>query len=257
MSRASAAHELARSVGITALVTAAGLGLSACAPAEAAPRTVTVYAAASLTEAFADLERDFEAQHPGVDVVVVHGGSADLAAAIREGAPADVFAAANEQQMDAVAPERIKEPRIFATNTLTLIVEPGNPLGLSGMADLERRDVISVVCAAAVPCGEATARLAAVHDTTLSPSSEERSVTDVLGKVATGQADAGVVYATDVARSDGVEAVPLARASEAPSSYPIAPLRGGGAPALAIAFVDMATSPDGLATLASHGFGAP
>lgn len=233
------------------------MALAGCAPAEASPRTLTVYAAASLTEVFADLEAEFESTHPGIDVVMMHGGSADLAAAISAGAPADVFAAAGEQQLDAVAAEHASAPRLFATNTLIMVVEQGNPLGLAGLADLTREDVTSVVCAAQVPCGDATTRLAARSGVPLAPASEERSVTDVLGKVASGQADAGIVYTTDATRAQGVEAVALAGADQVRSRYPIAVLSTGTAPALAQEFVDLVVGRTGEATLAAHGFGAP
>ncbi len=257
MSRASAARKSSQAAALTMLAATACAGATACAPAEASELTLSVYAASSLAEAFADLERDFEAEHPGIDVVVVHGGSADLAASISEGAPADVFASAHERHMDETGDGQAGEPRTFATNTLTMIVERGNPLGLSTLADLEGPDVVSVVCAPRVPCGDATARLTALSNVSLSPSSEEGSVTDVLGKVASGQADAGIVYATDVARSDNVEEVPLPYALQVQNTYPIAPLRHGSAPGPAKDFIEMVTAPHGQAILASHGFGPP
>lgn len=235
----------------------AGTVLASCAPAEASPSTVTVYAAASLTGPFANLEREFENRHPGVDVVVVHGGSTDLAAAISAGAPADVFASADQVQMDTVAAQRIDAPIPFATNSLTLIVEHGNPLGLMSLADLEHPDVVTVICAPLVPCGTATSRLAGLEGVRLSPSSEERSVTDVLGKVASGQADAGVVYATDAARSTAIEAVPLPGTDRVTSTYQIAALNAGTAPALGRDFVALVTSAVGREIMADHGFGHP
>ncbi|MFW7415645.1 molybdate ABC transporter substrate-binding protein [Demequina sp. SO4-18] len=250
MRRASAAFT-------AALAAVAACGLPGCAPAEASPRTVTVFAAASLTEVFAELEDRFEAMHPGTDLVRVHGGSAELAAAIREGAPADVFASANERQMETIAPDQAAPPRVFATNVLTMVVEPGNPLGLTRLADLERDGVVSVLCAEQVPCGEAAKRLAAASGVTLSPASEEKSVTDVLGKVATGQADAGLVYVTDVARSALVEEVAIAGSEAVRHSYPIAVTGAGSAPDLGTDFVDLVLAEVGREALESHGFGLP
>ncbi|MFV0634956.1 molybdate ABC transporter substrate-binding protein [Demequina sp.] len=220
-------------------------------------RVLTVYAAASLTEVFGDLEAAYEAAHPEIDVVTVFGGSSELAATILEGAPADVFASANEKQMDVALEETAAEPRIFATNVLTVIVEPGNPLNITGLGDLAREDVVSVVCAEQVPCGAATVKLADLQGIALAPSSQENSVTDVLGKVASGQADAGVVYVTDVARSEDVEQVTIDGADAAINLYPIAPLTNGDSPDLAQSFVDLVLSDEGQETLAAAGFGAP
>ncbi|WP_084103244.1 molybdate ABC transporter substrate-binding protein [Demequina sp. NBRC 110056] len=234
------------------------LVLAGCSTASAGDdRVLTVYAAASLTDVFAQLEEAYEAEHPHVDVVVVHGGSAELAATIVEGAPADVFASANEAQMEAVQELTAAPPTIFATNTLTLVVEDGNPLRLAGLDDLAREDVVSVVCAPQVPCGAATLELAAAEGATLAPSSQESSVTDVLGKVAAGQADAGVVYVTDVARASGVEQVEIDGAAAVVNSYPIAPMSGGESLDLAASFVDLVLGDAGQRVLAEAGFGSP
>ncbi|WP_084038001.1 molybdate ABC transporter substrate-binding protein [Demequina sp. NBRC 110053] len=239
-------------------VTTALLLLPGCSSATAdGDRQLTVYAAASLTHVFGELEQTYEAAHPGVDVVMVHGGSSELAATILEGAPADVFASANEAQMDAVRTEIATSPQVFATNTLTMIVEPGNPLGLSGLDDLAREDVASVVCAPQVPCGAATLDLASLIGVELAPSSQENSVTDVVGKVASGQADAGVVYVTEAQPSSGVQEVPLAGAAEVVSAYPIAAMAGGHSPDLGPSFVELVLSADGRAVLERAGFGAP
>lgn len=236
----------------------AALCLSACTAASAdEDRTLTVYAAASLTDVFADLERTYEASHPEVDVVMVHGGSSELAASIAEGAPADVFASANEAQMDSVLPLVHGQPALFASNVLTMIVEPGNPLGLTGLEDLARADVTSVVCAPQVPCGAATERLARLEGITLAPASQENSVTDVLGKVASGQADAGIVYVTDVARSEEVQQVVIGGADDVVNRYPIAAMTGGSSPDLAPSFVALVRGERGREVLAQAGFGAP
>ncbi|GIG55045.1 molybdate ABC transporter substrate-binding protein [Demequina activiva] len=246
MSRAAAAVAAA----------AVAVGLTGCASADAR-HELTVYAAASLTEPFGELEAGFEAAHPDVEVTVVHGGSSSLAAQILEGAPADVFASADEAQMRVAAPEISGEPVVFATNTLTIAVPRGNPAGIAGLDDLADGSVVSVICAPQVPCGAATLTLAQSAGLTLRPASQEGSVTDVLGKVATGQADAGVVYATDVLREPAVAAVDIDGAHAVISRYPIATTARAEDSALAGAFVDYVTGPHGRALLADAGFGAP
>ncbi|MFW2514617.1 molybdate ABC transporter substrate-binding protein [Demequina sp. SO4-13] len=226
--------------------------VTACdAPGEA-PETLTVYAAASLTDVFASVENGFEDEHPNVEVTTVYGGSADLAAQIAEGGPADVFASAHPAQMVGLG-----TASVFATNTLTLVVPTGNPAAVTGFFDLARDDLTSVICAPQVPCGLATEQLAAAQGVALSPSSQENSVTDVLGKVASGQADAGVVYVTDVARADGVEEVKIPGATEVANTYAITPIPGATHTDLATAYIDFVTGPDGRAVLADAGFGAP
>ena len=233
-----------------------GVGLGGCANADAR-HELTVYAAASLGEPFAELEAGFEAAHPDVEVTVVHGGSSSLAAQILEGAPADVFASADEAQMSIAAPEIASDPVVFATNTLTIAVPRGNPAEVKGLPDLADGSVVSVICAAQVPCGAATLTLAEYAGLTLRPASQEGSVTDVLGKVATGQADAGVVYVTDIARDPAVAEVEIEGAGAVVSRYPIATLGRADDPEVAQAFVDYVTGSHGQAVLAGAGFGAP
>ena len=246
------ARATARAAAASALV---GLAVG-CSPADTDADQLVVYAAASLAVPFAQIEADFEATHPGVDVVMVHGGSAGLAAQILEGAPADVFAAANQVQMANVADETAVAPQVFATNTLTIAVADGNPAGVAGLADLADPGLVTVVCAPQVPCGASTARLAEARGVTLAPASQEGSVTDVLGKVDSGQADAGVVYVTDIARADGVDGVPIPGAEEFANQYPIAPLARASDPALAASFVGHVLG-EGQEALREAGFGAP
>lgn len=244
-----------RLVAASVAVAAVALGVTGCANA-GPPHELTVYAAASLTDSFADLEAGFESAHPGVEVTVVHGGSSSLAAQILEGAPADVFASADEAQMSVVLPEVAGDPAVFATNTLTIAVPRGNPAGVTGLHDLAGAGVVSVICAPQVPCGVATLTLAEAAGLTLSPASQEGSVTDVLGKVATGQADAGVVYVTDIARDQAVAEVEIEGAGAVVSRYPIATLERADDPELAQAFVDYVRGTHGQAVLAAAGFGA-
>jgi len=251
------------------VVAALALALAGCAAQPAGPRTpdadalagsITVFAAASLTGAFTGLARDFESRHPGTTVALNFAGSSDLATQLAEGAPADVFASADEKNMTKAtdAGLGVGEPVDFATNVLEIAVAPGNPDGIDGLADLDDPDVATVVCAPAVPCGSATAAVAAAAGVALSPVSEESSVTDVLGKVVSGEADAGIVYVTDVlAAGDTVEGVAIDEADRAVNTYPIVALRGSDEPALARAFVAFVAGPDGRRVLHAAGFGAP
>ncbi|PRX50253.1 molybdate transport system substrate-binding protein [Prauserella shujinwangii] len=223
-------------------------------------RTVTVFAASSLTGVFGALEQRFEADHPGVDVRLNLAGSTRLAQQIREGAPADVFASANAATMADVADAGLVdgEPATFATNELTIAVAPGNPRGISSFADLADRGLTLVTCAPQVPCGAATREVERATGVDLRPDSEEPNVRAVLTKVETGEADAGVVYVTDV-RSAGqrVTGVPFAEAREAVNDYPIAVLRNAADTSLARRFRDLVLGAAGQRELAEAGFGAP
>jgi molybdate transport system substrate-binding protein len=221
--------------------------------------TLTVFAAASLKGSFEDLAHRFEAAHDGVDVQLGFAGSSDLVAQIQQGAPADVVASADTATMDKlVADDLVATPQDFATNTLEIAVPPGNPAGVETLADLADPDVALVLCAPAVPCGAASARVADTAGLDLEPVSEEQSVTDVLGKVIAGEADAGLVYVTDVAAAgDDVEGVEFPESSEAVNTYPIAPVADTKQARLAQQFVDLVLSDDGQRTLAGFGFAAP
>lgn len=250
-----------------ATLAALALALAACSspspasaptpPGAPAPQTMDVFAAASLTDVFTELASAYEDAHPGVSVSLTFAGSSDLAAQITEGAPADVFASANEKQMEAAAAEVDGEPALFATNTLTIVVPEGNPAGVTDFASLAAPGLLLVTCAPEVPCGAATASLEQQLGVTLSPVSQEANVTDVLGKVAAGEADAGLVYVTDVARASGVEAIPFAGSELAVNRYPIAALITGDAPGAARDFVAYVLGPEGRAALARAGFQAP
>lgn len=226
-------------------------------PSRTPTRTLSVFAAASLAEVLERIADQYEIEHPDVDVRLTYGGSADLAAQIREGAPADVFASANQDRMDSVADLTAAPPTLFAKNHLVIAVPTGNPAGITGMADLADPEVATVICAPQVPCGAATAELAALDGLTLTPVSEEQSVTDVLGKVASGQADAGVVYATDIARAAGVEKVAIQGTERVLNRYPIAPLAQASDPDLARDFVEHVASEDSRRALSEAGFGVP
>ncbi|PPH44497.1 molybdate ABC transporter substrate-binding protein [Rathayibacter sp. AY1C9] len=222
--------------------------------------SITVFAAASLKGAFTELATGFEAAEPGAQVELSFAGSSDLATQIVNGAPADVFASADERTMSTVAEAGFVDgdPVDIATNTLEIAVPPGNPAQVASLADLARPGTATVVCAPQVPCGAAAVAVEQAAGVDISPVSEESSVTDVLGKVSSGEADAGLVYATDVRGAAGsVTGIPFDEASEAVNTYPIAALTGAGDPATAAAFVAYVASDAGRAVLAAAGFGAP
>lgn len=243
---------------VTAVALATLFALSGCTSASAA-RTVTVFAAASLTEVFGTLEKRFEEQHPGVDVRTHFAGSSTLAQQLIEGASADVFASANQDVMAGVAKADLLTgaPKPFATNTLTIAVEPGNPLGIAGLDDLAREDVVSVACQPEVPCGDAARMLIDRRGLDVGFASEERDVKAVLAKVRIGEADAGLVYVTDTRAADGtVDAVEIAGAEDAVNTYPIATLADAPEPELAAEF-ERYVRGDGGAVLRDAGFGTP
>lgn len=219
---------------------------------------VVVFAAASLQEAFEEIAEEFQQANPDVSITFDFQGSQDLVSALSEGAEADVLATANNSTMDdAASRSLLAEQTEFATNVLTLIVPAGNPADVTGIdgGSLDGADL--VVCAAEAPCGEATQALAEQLGVTLSPVSEEQKVTDVRGKVESGEADAGIVYATDAADAgDAVETIPLPD-NDVVNHYPIALTRDTVNPGAAQAFVDLVLSDAGQAILAEHGFGAP
>lgn len=218
---------------------------------------MTVFAAASLTSSFTEIARLFEQANPGVDVRLSFGGSSDLVQQIRTGAPADVFASADEATMKDLGRDAV-EPRDFAANTLRIAVPPGNPAGIRTLRDLTRRDVKVVVCAPEVPCGAATQKVATKAGLRLRPVSQEQAVTDVLGKVAAGEADAGLVYVTDV-RSAGrsVEGIDFRESADVVNTYPIARLRDAREQRTAQRFVDFVTGDRGRAVLDDAGFARP
>ncbi|MDP9999408.1 molybdate ABC transporter substrate-binding protein [Pseudarthrobacter sulfonivorans] len=253
-----------------AALAALGLVLAACAPAgqggtgdggaASQRKTLTVFAAASLKGAFTDLAGKFEAANPGTDVTLSFAGSADLVTQISQGAPADVFASADTRNMDKLKGEGLAdgEPGNFATNTLTVVVPPGNPAGITGFKDLAKAGVKVVACARQVPCGAAATAIEQETGTTLSPVSEESSVTDVLGKVTSGEADAGLVYVTDAKTAgDKAEEIPFPEAANAVNTYPIAAVKGARNKPAADAFVEFVLGSEGQAALAAAGFGKP
>lgn len=248
----------------TALVTAA-LVLTGCAsatPPSAPPAgsdsslsgELIVYAAASLSGAFDAIAEEFSAENPDVTVSPVYDGSATLVTQILAGAPSDVFASADEANMDKVGDAAV-DPALFAANTLVVAVPAGNPGDVETLADLA--DVTTVLCAPEVPCGAASAKLLDAAGATVDAASLEQNVTAVLTKVAASEADAGLVYATDVVGRDDIEVIVPDGAGDVVNHYPIATLADASNRDAAEAFVAFVLSDAGQRILADFGFGKP
>lgn len=219
-------------------------------------QVLTVFAAASLNEVFDDIATDFEAEHNGVRVTFSFAGSSDLVSQLESGAPANVLASANEDQMDRASELSVVTGRasLFASNTLTLVTPTDNPAGVSTLEDAASATL--VICAPQVPCGAAAQEMAAAAGIELHPVSEENSVTDVLGKITSGQADAGLVYVTDAIRAgDDVTAIAIPEAESVVNFYPIAAVDVDDA--LAQEFVDFVMSEPAQKKLRDTGFGSP
>jgi molybdate transport system substrate-binding protein len=221
--------------------------------------TLRVFAASSLTSTFEELGKQFEASHDGVDVQFNFGGSSDLVTQLQDGAPADVFASADTANMDkATGADLVGDPVPFATNTLEIAVPPGNPAGIKSLDDLTRSGLNLVICAPEVPCGAAAQQVADNAGITFNPVSEEQSVTDVLTKVSSGEADAGLVYVTDVqAAGDSVKGITFPESSSVVNTYPIATVSDSDYADPAQEFVDLVTGAAGQQVLADAGFGKP
>ena len=250
-------------LGVT-LVAVLAVALTACGGTSSGStgghRTLTVFAAASLTSPFQEIADAFEADHPGTDVKLSFGGSSDLVTQIQNGAPADVFASADTANMAELTASHLADgdPQPFATNHLEIAVPPGDPAGVHTFADLAKPGVDLVVCAPEVPCGAAAQDVARNAGVTLRPVSEEQSVTDVLAKVTAGEADAGLVYVTDVKAAGGqVDGVPFREASSVTNTYPVALVKDSAQSALAREFVAAVTGAAGQRVLRAAGFGRP
>jgi molybdate transport system substrate-binding protein len=256
-----------------AAATLAVLGLVACGGAVPAPGggsgrpgdsaaagtplsgTVTVLAAASLTEAFDKVGQDFEAAHPGVTVETSYGSSATLVQQVDNGAPASVVALAGTAAAQPLDRELVKDSRTFATNVLEIAVPPGNPAKVSSLADLARPGVTVVLCADTVPCGRAAQATFAKAGVVPNVVSKEIDVKATLAKVKLGEADAAVVYHSDVVAAKGaVAGVGIPARDNTQLRYPVITLADDAA---TTAFVAYLLSAPGLATLRSFGFGAP
>ena len=218
---------------------------------------VTVLAAASLQGAFEEIEKTVEKDNPGLDVTFDFQGSQDLVASLAGGDSADVLATANNSTMKTAADQKLVGNQTeFATNVLTLIVPKGNPKKITGL-DSSLDGANLVICAPEVPCGEATKKLAKAQGITLNPVSEEQKVTDVRGKVESGEADAGIVYTTDAAAAkDKADKIDIPDGGVV-NHYPIAQTASPENAAGAKVFIDAVTGKTGQEVLAKYGFGKP
>ncbi len=258
-----------RRLALAAAVTLLALTASACGSHKSAAATrnegqpiggtVVVFAAASLKPSFTAIATAFERVHPGVKVVTSFGGSDSLATQIVQGAPVDVFAAANTSTMASVVKAHdAGAPVDFAKNSLEIAVPAGNPQHVTGLADLAKSGVTLAICADTVPCGAAAAKAFAAAAITPHPATYERDVTSVLTKVELGEVDAGLVYATDVKSAAGkIDGVNFAEAGSAVNTYPIATVRTGSNQRAGQAFVDYVLSAPGQQVLADAGFQHP
>jgi molybdate transport system substrate-binding protein len=241
------------------LATVAGCGQGAGAAGTSGGR-VTVLAAASLTESFTQIGKDFEQANPGVRVTFSFGGSSTLAQQITAGAPADVFASASPANMKQVTDAGLTGAPavVLARNQLVIAVPKGNPKRITGLTDLATPGVKLALCARAVPCGAAAATALGAAGINLTPVTLEQDVKAALAKVRLGEVDAALVYRTDaraaVSQVDGVE---FPESAKAVNDYPIVALSKGPNPAGAKAFVAYAQSEAARAVLAGAGFQQP
>ncbi|MCL5257263.1 MAG: molybdate ABC transporter substrate-binding protein [Chloroflexi bacterium] len=233
-----------------------------------APREVTVFAASSLTESFTEMATVFEHDNPGTKIVFNFGSSSQLRTQLENGAQADVFASADQKQMDLAAQANViaGKSQVFANNSLVVVVPSTNPAGIAGPADLAKPGVKLVLAGPEVPAG-AYARRAI---TAMSQSSrfgadfeknalsnvvsQEDNVKRVLAKVQMGEADAGFVYVSDAKGAEGVKAIPVPSEFQETAQYPIALVKEGHQPDVAAAFVRYVLGDQGQAILAKHGF---
>ena len=221
---------------------------------------IVVFAAASLKQTFTDIGEQFKTENPGASVDFSFAGSSDLVTQLTQGAQADVFASADNKNMDKAAQAGLLagDPVNFASNTLTIAVAPGNPKKIASFKDLTQQGLNVVICAPQVPCGSATTKVEQATGVKLNPVSEESAVTDVLNKVETGQADAGLVYVTDaIGAGNKVASVPFPESAGAVNTYPIAVLKESKNPEAARKFVDLVRGDAGQKALNAAGFAKP
>lgn len=235
----------------------AAMTMVACGDDSSGSGPVTVLAATSLTDAFGEIAAAFEASND-IEVELTFDGSARLATAIIEGAPADVFASADEANLAKVAEARMTEgaATVFATNVLQIVVAAGNPLGITDLRDL-RGDVVVSLCAVEVPCGAYAAEAFERAGLPVPSAGEEENVRGVVSRVQLGEADAGIVYVTDVLAAEGVDGIDLAANERVRASYPAVVVARSTNPEGAAGFVAFLTGTEAQAILADHGFGPP
>lgn len=248
------------------LVAGLGLLLAACGAVASPPAAdpvngqLLVFAAASLTESFTKVGADLHRLHPGLNVTYNFNGSSTLVAQIVQGAPADVFASADQANMDKVtaAGEASGTPQVFVKNRLEIVVQKGNPKHIAGLADLAQPGLLLVLAGPTVPAGKYALQAFQQAGVTVKPVSQETDVKSVVSKVALGEADAGVVYVTDVkAAGSTVAGVEIPDAQNVVATYPIVTARSATNLVAARAFIDYLRSDAGVATMESFGFQAP
>ncbi|HZB40640.1 MAG TPA: molybdate ABC transporter substrate-binding protein [Ilumatobacter sp.] len=237
--------------------------VSACGEDDGGESTgaLTVFAAASLADAFTEIGDAFMTDDPDAEVTFNFAASSELVTQINEGgAPADVFASADQNNMTKLtdAGNNGSVPEVFATNSLEIIVERGNPLGITGVVDLANDDLIVVTCAPEVPCGNYAQQTFDASGVTVTPDSLEENVRAVVTKVTAGEADAGIVYKTDVtAAGDGADGVEIPADINVIAEYPIAVTKDAPNPEAARAFVAFVLGDAGQEVLAEYGFLPP
>lgn len=220
-------------------------------------RDITVMIAASMCGIAESAEADVE-EDLGIDVTTVCAGSSDLVAQIEAGNETDVLITANQKTADQIIDgDRGTQLDMIATNELVVVVPAGNPAGITGF-DESMNAADLVVCAPQVPCGDVSLQLAELNDLTLEPVSEEGSVTDVLGKITSGQGDVGLVYRTDAnAAGDAVEVIDIPKSEEIPNQYPLVIVDSEEADATEQAWIDAFTTGDGKQRMEDLGFTTP
>jgi molybdate transport system substrate-binding protein len=221
---------------------------------------IVVFAASSLTESFTEIAEAFKIENPDANVVFTFAGSGDLVTQIGEGAPADVFASADDSNMTKLtdAGEAAGAPVSIAKNTMEIIVEKGNPKTITGVADLAQPDLLVVLCADTVPCGRSAAAILKNASVTLTPVSFEDKVKGVVTKVAAGEADAGIVYVSDVnVAGDAADGVEIPADINVINNYPIVVTKEASNTVGAQAFIDYVASDAGQTMMAKYGFLAP
>ena len=241
-------------------VVAAACGSSSSPATAKVSGDVVVFAASSLTEAFTELGKAFTAANPAANVKFNFAGSSDLVTQINAGAPADVFVSADDSNMKKLtdASENAGSPVSIAKNSFEIIVEKGNPKGITGLADLAKTGTIVVLCAPTVPCGKGAATILTNAKVNVTPKSLEDKVKGVVTKVTAGEADAGIVFVTDVkAAGSAAAGVEIPAGVNVISNYPMVVTKEAANPTAAKAFIDFVASTDGQAILAKYGFLAP
>jgi molybdate transport system substrate-binding protein len=243
-------------------VAATGLIAAACGSDNSggSAATITVFAAASLTDAFNDIGAAFAQANPHAKTTFSYDASSALVQQINQGAPADLFASADQANMDKLttAGNNGAPPQVFATNLLGIIVAPGNPKAISGVQDLGRPGLKVVLCAPEVPCGAYAKQILDSAAVTANPASLEQSVKGVVTKVTAGEADAGIVYVTDIAAAGSKAAgVDIPKTINVVAVYPIAPTKTSPNTAVDQAFVTFLLGSPGQAILKKYGFLPP